>query len=131
MDERKRKLEELRNKKRQLKQLIKNTETTSTPPPTDPAKPDSSQRKDTTSSVSSSTTSNQTSLDSSLRPAKRNSFLEDPTKNKRLMEIHIRKVNETLKTSKSEHFLQGIYPDLKSEETQYKLPEEFEEKKKE
>ena len=47
------------------------------------------------------------------------------------MEIHIRKVNETLKTSKSEHFLQGIYPDLKSEETQYKLPEEFEEKKKE
>ena len=131
MEERKRKLEELRKKKAQLKQLVKNTESTSTAAPSDPAKPDSSQRVDTTSSVSSSTTSNQTSLDPSLRPSKRNSFLEDPTKNKKLMEIHIRKVNESLQTSKSEHFLQGIYPDLKSEETQYKLPEEFEEKKKE
>ena len=131
MDERKRKLEELRKKKKQLQDLVKGKESAPQTPPPDPAKESSSKRVDTSSSISeSSTTSNPVSLSSSVR--KRNSFLEDPAKNQKLFEIHLKKVNESLRTSNSEtHFIQGIYPDVKSEETQYKLPEEFEEKQKE
>ena len=129
-DERKRKLEELRRKKAELKKMVKNAES-SNPPPTknDPAKElSSSVRSDTSSSISESSTPSVSTTSSFRTHTKRNSFF-DNAKNARLMEIHIKKINETLKTSKSEHFLQGIYPDLKTEATQYKLPEEFEEEK--
>ena len=129
-DERKKKLEELRRKKAELKKMVKNSES-SNPPPTrnDPAKEiSSSVRSDTSSSISESSTPSVSTTSSFRTHTKRNSFF-DNAKNARLMEIHIKKINETLKTSKSEHFLQGIYPDLKTEATQYKLPEEFEEEK--
>ena len=129
-DERKKRLEELRRKKAELKKMVKNTES-SNPPPTqsDPAKElSSSIRSDTSSSISESSTPSISTKASFKTHTKRNSFF-DNAKNAKLMEIHIKKINETLRTSKSEHFLQGIYPDLKTEETQYKLPEEFEEEK--
>ena len=108
MDERKRKLEELRKKKKQLQDLVKGKESAPQTPPPDPAKELSSKRVDTSSSISeSSTTSNPVSLSSSVR--KRNSFLEDPAKNQKLFEIHLKKVNESLRTSNSEtHFIQYI-----------------------
>ena len=96
----------------------------------DPAKDipplSSSSRINTTSSISETSTPS-ISTTASFRTqthTKRNSFF-DNSKNAKLMEIHIKKINASLRTSKSEHFLQGIYPDLKTEETQYKLPEEF------
>ena len=133
-DERKKKLEELRRKKAQLKQMIKNPEPSSStnPPPatqSDPARVAPPQRTETTPSSSESSTPSISTTASFKAHSKRNSFLENPTKNAKLLEIHIKKINESLRTCKSEHFLQGIYPDLKSEETQYKLPEEFEEEK--
>ena len=133
-DERKRKLEELRKKKAQLKKMVKDVESSKTLPttPQDPAKEVSSKRTDTTSSTESSTpsVSSNTNTNTTIRThTKKNSFLDLNSKNAKLFEIHIKKINESLRTSKSEHFLQGIYPDLKSEETQYKLPEEFEEEK--
>ena len=52
-DERKRKLEELRKKKAQLKKMVKDVESSKTLPtsPQDPAKEVSSKRTDTTSST--------------------------------------------------------------------------------
>ena len=44
----------------------------------------------------SSNTSNPVSINTSMR--KRYSFLEDPVKNQKLMEIKIKKVNKSLKT---------------------------------
>ena len=127
-DERKRKLEELRRKKAELKKMVKNTDASSISSQLqpDPTKEIKSQKSEPTSESPVSSSSNSSSLKTHN---KRNSFLDNPLKNKKLFEIHIKKINESLKTSKSEHFLQGIYPDLKTEETQYKLPEEFEEEK--
>ena len=127
-DERKRKLEELRRKKKQLLDMVKQKESS------DPAKESSSKRVDTESTIPESPSpSNPISTKPSFTSThkKTNSLLADSSKNKRLLEIHIKKLNEALRTSKSEHFLQGIHPDVKTEETQYVLPEEFEEKRKE
>ena len=127
-DERKRKLEELRRKKAQFQKMLKEKESS------DPAKESSSKRVDTESTIPESPSpSNPISTKPSFTSThkKTNSLLADSSKNKRLLEIHIKKLNEALRTSKSEHFLQGIHPDVKTEETQYVLPEEFEEKRKE
>ncbi len=127
-DERKRKLEELRRKKAQFQKMLKEKESS------DPAKESSSKRVDTQSTIPESPSpSNPISTKPSFTSThkKTNSLLADSSKNKRLLEIHIKKLNEALRTSKSEHFLQGIHPDVKTEETQYVLPEEFEEKRKE
>ena len=129
-DERKKRLEELRRKKAELKKMVKNVES-SNPHSTqsDPAKEiSSSVRSETSSNISESSTPSISTTASFRTHTKRKSFF-DNAKNAKLMEIHIKKINATLRTSKSEHFLQGIYPDLKTEETQYKLPEEFEEEK--
>ena len=135
MSDRKKKLEELRQKKLRLQQMVKANESSNPPSAQkDPAKDipplSSSSRINTTSSISETSTPS-ISTTASFRTethTKRNSFF-DNSKNAKLMEIHIKKINASLRTSKSEHFLQGIYPDLKTEETQYKLPEEFEEEK--
>ena len=127
-DERKKKLEELRRKKAEFKKMLKEKQLS------DPAKESSSKRVDTESTIPESPSpSNPISTKPSFTSThkKTNSLLADSSKNKRLLEIHIKKLNEALRTSKSEHFLQGIHPDVKTEETQYVLPEEFEEKRKE
>ena len=127
-DERKKKLEELRRKKAEFKKMLKEKELS------DPAKESSSKRVDTESTIPESPSpSNPISTKPSFTSThkKTNSLLADSSKNKRLLQIHIKKLNEALRTSKSEHFLQGIHPDVKTEETQYVLPEEFEEKRKE
>ena len=127
-DERKKKLEELRRKKAEFEKMLKEKQLS------DPAKESSSKRVDTESTIPESPSpSNPISTKPSFTSThkKTNSLLADSSKNKRLLEIHIKKLNEALRTSKSEHFLQGIHPDVKTEETQYVLPEEFEEKRKE
>ncbi|MBP3801773.1 MAG: hypothetical protein J6I85_07130 [Clostridia bacterium] len=127
-NERKRKLEELRKKKKQLQDMVKDKQLS------DPAKESSSKRVNTESTIPDSPSpSNPISTNPSFTSThtKTNSLLADSSKNKRLLEIHRKKVNEALRTSKSEHYLQGIHPDVKTEETQYVLPEEFEEKRKE
>ena len=98
-------------------------------PQKNPASERPSQSKETENKKPESSTPTTSSSTSLRTHAKKNSFF-DNNKNAKLIEIHIKKINESLRTSRSEHFLQGIYPDLKSEETQYKLPEEFEEEKK-
>ena len=134
MADRKKRLEELRRKKLELQKMVQSSEpsaaTASTAlPKNDPARElTSSKRSDTSSSTTTSTSTTAKSAVSKTH-TKRNSFLDNPIKNQKLLAIHIKKINESLKTSKSEHFLQGIYPDMKTEETQYKLPEEFEEEK--
>ena len=132
-EDRKKKLEELKRKKAQLQKMVKNTESSNPQPAPqkDPASERPPQQKKPSTKQLDSSTSSATSNNNSFQNThiKRNSFL-DNSKNVKLFEIHIKKINESLRTSKSEHFLQGIYPDLKSEETQYKLPEEFEEEKK-
>ena len=130
-DERKKKLEALRKKKAELIKLVQNSESANPPPATqsDPARDTSSVRTETSSSISETSTPSISTNASFRTHTKRNSFLDNPQKNARLLEIHIKKINESLRTSKSEHFLRGIYPELKTEETQYKLPEEFEEEK--
>ena len=130
-DERKRKLEELRKKKKQLQMMVNNKEPANPQPAPqkNPASERPSQSKETAKKKPESSTPTTSSSTSLRTHAKKNSFF-DNNKNAKLIEIHIKKINESLRTSRSEHFLQGIYPDLKSEETQYKLPEEFEEEKK-
>ena len=99
--------------------MIKSTKSSSkSSTPCDPTKESFFQRLDNSYSISeSSNTSNTVSISTSMR--KRNSFLEDPVKNQKLMEIKIKKVNKSLKTWKTEtHYIQGIYPNLKSEETE-------------
>ena len=135
MADRKKRLEELRRKKLELQKMVQNQEssatTSSAPPKNDPARETAPlQRNDTSSTISdSSSTTSVSTTTTKTAHIKRNSFLDNPIKNQKLFEIHIKKINESLRTAKSEHFLQGIYPDLKTEETQYKLPEEFEEEK--
>ena len=128
-EDRKKRLEELKRKKAQLQMMVKNQEPSNPQPAPqkDPASERPSQQKPT-STKKLETSSQAASNNSSFQNIKRSSFL-DNSKNVKLFEIHIKKINESLRTSKSEHFLQGIYPDLKSEETQYILPEEFEEEK--
>jgi len=134
-DEKKKKLEEIRRRKAEMQKLLKSKESVMAPKTTqqsDPAKESSSSSKkvETMSTISeSSTSSPSVSSNPSFRLTKRNSLFENKEKNAKLYEIHIKKINQSLRTSKSEHFLQGIYPDVKSDETQYKLPEEFEEEK--
>ena len=133
MADRKKKLEELRRKKLQLQQLVKEKEAANpNPQPAaqpDPAKETASHASETSSNISESSTPSISTTASFRNPKKKNTFM-DESKNLKLLEIHIKKINESLRTEKSEHFLQGIYPDIKDEETEYKLPEEFEEEKK-
>ena len=125
MNDRKKKLEEIRRKKELLKKNLaqKNPDlAASQPSAADPAKPSSSSRTQTSTSESSNPASSSTHTHGKV-----NSFLGDPVKNQKLLKIHIKKINESLRTERSEHFLQGIFPEMKTEETQYKIPEEFEE----
>ena len=133
MEDRKKRLEEIRKRKADLQKLVQAEATNPNPQPPaqpDPAKETPSQVSETSSSISESSTPSISTTSSFRNPTKKKTFM-DEAKNKKLLEIHIKKINETLRTEKSEHFLQGIYPDIKDEITQYVLPEEYEKEKKE
>ena len=133
MEDRKKRLEEIRQRKANLQKLVQAEATNPNPQPPaqpDPAKETPSQVSETSSSISESSTPSISTTSSFRNPTKKKTFMDD-AKNKKLLEIHIKKINETLRTEKSEHFLQGIYPDIKDEITQYVLPEEYEKEKKE
>ena len=127
-DDRKKKLEELRKRKAALKKLVgESAATTESPSPAIPNPTiDSSSRMETSTS-DSTTSSRPISLNPSFNSAanKRNSI-----KNQIIYDIQMKKINESLRSSKSEHYIQGIKKERKTEETQYILPEESEEKKK-
>ena len=127
-DDRKKKLEELRKRKAALKKLVgESAATTESPSPAIPNPTiDSSSRMETSTS-DSTTSSRPISLNPSFNSAanKRNSI-----KNQIIYDIQMKKINESLRSSKSEHCIQGIKKERKTEETQYILPEESEEKKK-
>ena len=133
MEDRKKRLEEIRKRKANLQKLVQAEATNPNPQPPvqpDPAKETPSQVSETSSSISESSTPSISTTSSFRNPTKKKTFM-DEAKNQKLIEIHIKKINETLRTEKSEHFLQGIYPDIKDEITQYVLPEEYEKEKKE
>ena len=116
-DERKRKLEEIRRKKAQIQKMLKTQESTpsaatpsSSEPPKDPAITTS------TKAPPEKIASLETSSD---RRKSRPTFFEDSAKNSKLMQIHIKRINESLRQSSFTEFCQGVFPELKSEETQY------------
>jgi dynein intermediate chain len=133
MEDRKKRLEEIRRRKANLQKLVQAEATNPNPQPPaqpDPTKETPSQVTETSSSISESSTPSISTTSSFRNPTKKKTFMDD-AKNQKLLEIHIKKINETLRTEKSEHFLQGIFPDIKDEITQYVLPEEYEKEKKE
>ena len=127
-DERKKKLEAIRKRKNEFQKLL-NAQTSQTTQ-SNPAIPESSQnnpssRLDTSASESSSAPpSKPISTNPSFRPLpiKRISI-----QNEKIYSIKIKKINQSLRTCKSEHHIKGIPKDRKTEETQYVLPKEFEE----
>ena len=127
-DERKKKLEAIRKRKNEFQKLL--NEQTSQTTQSNPAIPESSQnnpssRLDTSASESSSAPpSKPISTNPSFRPLpiKRISI-----QNEKIYSIKIKKINQSLRTCKSEHHINGIPKDRKTEETQYVLPKEFEE----
>ena len=124
-DERKKRLEEIRNRKKQLQKMMEqNTQSEASSPAIPQPSSDSTSRIETSAS-DSATSSRTISTNPSFRAQKRNSL-----KNEIIYNIQKKKINESLRSSKSEHHIFGIRKERKSEETQYKLPEEFEEEKK-
>ena len=127
-DERKKKLEAIKKRKNEFQKLL--NEQTSQTTQSNPAIPESSQnnpssRLDTSASESSSAPpSKPISTNPSFRPLpiKRISI-----QNEKIYSIKIKKINQSLRTCKSEHHINGIPKDRKTEETQYVLPKEFEE----
>ena len=124
-DERKKKLEEIRRKKAQLLKEMNKEKESVTPTPTvpDPASETSSHVE--TSTTDSNPPSKPISTNPSFRSNKRTSI-----KNEIISNIQRKKANESLRPSKSEHFIRGIPKNRASKETQYVLPSEFEEEKK-
>ena len=123
-DERKKKLEEIRKKKLMFQNMLKSNPSDTSSPAIPPPVTDTSSNLDTSASESRST-SKPISTNPSFRAMKRNS-----AKNEIIYNIQKKKINESLRSSKSEHHIQGIKKDRKEEETQYVLPKEFEEEKK-
>lgn len=122
MEDRKKRLEEIRKKKAEMERLLKeeNAKNPSKPlinPAQAPAKESQPQ----------------SASQPAVNPAKaipkkataRKSFFEDPSKNSVLMGIHIKKINASLREEHFENNCQGIYPSVKSEGSQYELPKEF------
>ena len=123
-DERKKRLEEIRNRKRMLQKLVEaNPAESPSPVIPEPAKDTSSHME--TSASDSNSTSKTISTNPSFHAPKRTSV-----KNEIIFKIQRKKINESLHSSKSEHYIRGIKKEKKNEETQYKLPQEFEEEKK-
>ena len=125
-DERKKRLEEIRNRKKQLQKMMEQNSQTEAKSPAIPQQPpaDSASRIETSASDSTSS-SRAISTNPSFRAQKRNSV-----KNEIIYNIQKKKINESLRSSKSEYSIRGIRKEKKSEETQYVLPKEFEEEKK-
>ena len=123
-DERKKRLEELRNRKKKLKQMVESNQSEAPSPAIPQPSIDSSSHVETAAS-DSGTSSNPISTNPSFRINKRTSV-----KNEIIYNIQKKKINESLRSSRSEHHIQGIKKDRKSEETQYILPKQYEEEKK-
>ena len=124
-DERKKRLEEIRNRKRQLQKMMEQNNQSEVPSPAIPVPSTDSSSRVETSASDSNPSSKPISLNPSFRIQKRNSI-----KNEIIYNIQKKKINESLRSSKSEHSIRGIRKEKKSEETQYELPKEFEEEKK-
>jgi len=124
-DERKKRLEEIRNRKRQLQKMMEQNNQSEVPSPAIPVPSTDSSSRVETSASDSNPSSEPISLNPSFRIQKRNSI-----KNEIIYNIQKKKINESLRSSKSEHSIRGIRKEKKSEETQYELPKEFEEEKK-
>ena len=124
-DERKKRLEEIRNRKRQLQKMMEQNNQSEAPSPAIPVPSTDSSSRVETSASDSNPSSKPISLNPSFRIQKRNSI-----KNEIIYNIQKKKINESLRSSKSEHSIRGIRKEKKSEETQYELPKEFEEEKK-
>ena len=125
-DERKKKLEEIRKKKNALEKLLKAQNTQVNPAIPEPSISSSASRLETSSSeTTSAPPSKPISTNPSFRPIKRISI-----QNEKILSIKLKKINESLRSCKSEHHIKGIPRDRKTEETQYILPKEFEEEMK-
>jgi len=123
-DERKKRLEEIRKRKEMLAKMMADTKAQSTPNPAIPVKiADSSTHVETSSSESSS-------ISMSTNPSFKAPRKSTSIKNEIIYNIQKKKLNESLRPSKSEHYIRGIPKNRKSEETQYVLPSEFTEEKK-
>jgi len=123
-DERKKKLEEIRQRKLKYKKLLE-TQLAQV----DPAIPepknislDSSHIETSSSASTSAPPSKPISTNPSFKGNKRLSKMSNT-----ILNIQLKKINESLRPCKSEHHIKGIPKDRKSEETQYILPKEFEE----
>ena len=123
-DERKKRLEEIRRKKRELQKMVGGNAPAEAPSPAIPEPSIDSSSRIETSASDSATSSKAVSLNPSFRAPKRTSL-----KNQIIYDIQKKKLNESLRSSKSEHCIRGIPKEKKEEATQYILPEESEEKK--
>ena len=123
-DERKKRLEEIRKRKKELQKMVQNNQAEPSSPAIPEPSIDSSSRIETSASDSAAS-SKTISLNPSFRAPKRTSI-----KNEIIFNIQRKKLNETLRSSKSEHHIQGIRKDRKEEYTQYVIPKEYEEEKK-
>ena len=135
MDARKKKLEEIRRKKLELQQKLKKetggAAVTQPPTPKDPAIEISPAPSD--GGPSNPSTQAPTPSSTPRTHTRMASVLDNPEKSKKLLEIQIKKINESLKEEKpekSEIFCQGIFPELRDIDTQYVLPQEFVEEQK-
>ena len=130
-DERRKKLEAIRKRKNEFQKLLDaqiSQKAQTNPAIPEPSSINSSSRLETSSSeTSSAPPSKPISTNPSFRPLpiKRISM-----QNEKIFSIKIKKINESLRTCKSEHHIKGISKDRKTEETQYVLPKEFEEEMK-
>jgi len=109
-DERKKRLEEIRKRKEMLAKMMADTKAQSTPNPAIPVKiADSSTHVETSSSESSS-------ISMSTNPSFKAPRKSTSIKNEIIYNIQKKKLNESLRPSKSEHYIRGIPKNRKSEE---------------
>ena len=120
-DERKRRIEEIRARKNQFKKMLEAIPGDSSNPAI-PEKPiETSSSHTETSNSNSASTSTTISTNPSFRQKKRTTI-----KNDIILGIQKKKLNESLRPCKSEHYIRGIPKNRITEATQY----EFEEEKK-
>ena len=129
-DDRKKKIEALRKKKSELQKILdsqKSQQTQSNPAiPETPNNNSSSRLETSASETSSAPPSKPISKIPSFRPTIQKLSMHQ----EKIFSIKLKKLNESLRTCKSEHHIRGISKDRKTEETQYVLPKEFEEEMK-
>ena len=133
MSDRKKRLEEIRRKKRELEKQLQEATGAKLPPEPIPTHTPSYTTANLSTNISTDTFDSQSQFGShskkqSLRSI---SFFEDPMKNNLMAEIQIKKINATLKTYQFSDMLMGIFPEVTEGSSQYELPKELETEKKE